>query len=113
MQSRAGILVCAFAVISAIGLPQAASACSIDDQVPIYQSRSCESDLVQDNGNYHARTCYTNDSPDAVIAFYAAIDGLQHDGAHFTKMTNNVKTTIDVHGYRPGSAVVYVCEDLQ
>jgi hypothetical protein len=57
--------------------------------------------------------CHTNDSPDAVIAFYAAIDGLQHDGAHFTKMTNNVKTTIDVHEYRAGSAIVYVCEDLQ
>jgi hypothetical protein len=113
MQIRARFLVFAFAVISAAGLPQVVSACSINDQVPIYQSRSCEPDLVQDNGNYRARTCYTNDSPDAVIAFYAAIGGLQHDGSHFTKQTDSVKTTIDVHAYEPGAAIVYVCEDLQ
>ncbi len=68
---------------------------------------------MQDNGNYRARTCYTNDSPDAVIAFYAAVDGLQHDGSHFTKLTDSVRTTIDVHAYKPGAAIVYLCQDLQ
>ncbi len=103
-----------FALACAMIAPVAASACVIDEGMPRYPGIvRCGEQTTTEYGHHRERSCTTNDTPDAVFAFYAAIDGLQRNANVIRRDTDETRTEVNVVPAGGFTQLEYSCTDNQ
>jgi hypothetical protein len=103
-----------FALACATIAPVATSACVIDAGIPRYPGIvRCGEQTTTDFGHHRERSCSTNDNPDAVFAFYAAIDGLERNANVIRRDTDETRTELNVVPGGGATQLAYSCTDNQ